>query len=130
MATTTTSTNGGVQLASSTPAMQGMTEQMRRCIQDCLECANICEQTIQFCLQLGGKHAAPDHIRLLRDCAETCLMSAAMMSRGSHFHRQHCALCAEICKACADSCARLGREPQLQTCADACRKCEQSCRQM
>lgn len=130
MVATTTSTNGGVPLASSTPVLQAMTEEMRDCIQDCLECANICEQTIAFCLQQGGPHAAPEHIRLLRDCADICLMAAAMMSRGSAFQRQHCALCAEVCKACAASCDRVGREPQMQTCADACRQCEQSCRRM
>lgn len=131
MATTTTvSTNGSVPLASSTPVVQNLPEEVRRCIQDCLECANICEQTIAFCLQQGGPHAEPDHIRLLRDCAEMCLMAASMMSRGSAFHRQHCALCADVCKACADSCARVGQEPQMKACTDACRKCEQSCRQM
>lgn len=131
MATATTpSTNGGVPLASSTPAMQALSEDIRRCIQDCLECANICEQTIAFCLQQGGPHADPAHIRLLRDCAETCLMSAAMMSRGSIFHKQHCALCADVCRACAKSCDQVGKEAQMQSCADACRRCEQSCRKM
>lgn len=123
-------TNGGVPLASSTPMVQGMSEELRRCIQDCLECANICEQTIQFCLQQGGKHAAPDHIRMLRDCADSCLMSAAMMSRQSSFHSQHCQLCAEICHACAESCDKMGTDPQMKACADACRTCEDSCKKM
>ena len=125
-----TGTNGGVQLASTTPQMQGMSEEMRRCIQDCLECANICEQTIAYCLTKGGKHASPEHIRVMRDCAESCMMAASMMARDSNFQSEHCALCADICRACEESCEKFGGDAQMKACADACRQCGDSCRRM
>ena len=125
-----TTTNGSVQLASSTPMVQNMKELMQRCIQHCIETANICEQTIQHCLQKGGKHADPDHLRLLRDCAESCTMSAGMMSRQSTFQAKHCRLCAEICRACAESCEQFGDDPQMKACAEACRLSESTCAQM
>lgn len=120
----------GVTMASSTPAMQKMSEEIRRCIQDCVECANICEQTLAYCLEMGGRHAEPEHIRLLRDCVESCAMSASMMGRGSRFAGAHCALCADVCRACAESCGRFGPDEQMEACAEACRKCEESCRRM
>jgi hypothetical protein len=123
-------TNGGVQLASTTPTLKNVPEAVRRCIQDCLECANICDQTMAFCLRQGGKHAEANHISLLRDCAESCSLAASMMSRGSRFQKQHCAMCADICHACAESCDKLGPMPEMQTCTEACRRCEQSCRTM
>jgi hypothetical protein len=128
--TQATTFNGGVQLASSTPIMKKESEAMRRCIQDCLELANICDQMLLFCIEQGGKHADPQHINLLRDCAESCIMSASMMARHSRFHGEHCELCAEICGACAQSCEKLGDAPEMKGCAEACRRCEQSCRQM
>ena len=120
----------GVKPASSTPFLQQMSDEMRRCIQDCLECANICEQTIAFCLRQGGKHAAPEHIALLQDCVESCTMSASMMARNSQFSADHCAMCAEICRACEESCERLGGDAQMKACAEACRMCADSCRKM
>lgn len=117
-------------MASSMPAMQDMPEKMRRCIQNCLECANICHQTIHHCLEMGGKHADPAHIRLLMDCAEACMMSASMMARQSSFHAQHCHLCAEICEACEKSCRKTGDDAQILACADACKQCAKSCREM
>lgn len=126
----TTTINGGVQTASSMPALQGVSEEMRRCIQDCIECANICEQTVAYCLELGGRHASAEHIKLLQDCAEACSIAASYMARHSRFYEEQCSLCAEICRVCAESCERLGPDPQMKACAEACRQCEESCRNM
>lgn len=114
----------------STPQFRQMDQLLQRCIEECLSCAVVCEQTLAYCLKQGGKHAEEEQIKLLIDCAESCRMSAAMMSRGSRFHARHCAMCAEICKACEESCEEFGDEPQLKACADACRSCFESCRQM
>jgi hypothetical protein len=113
-----------------TPHFGHMAEQMQRCIQECLSCFSVCEQTLAHCLKKGGKHAAPDLVKLLVDCAESCRMSAAMMSRESAFHARHCALCADICKACEEACEEFGSEAQMKACADACRSCAAACRSM
>ena len=89
-----------------TPHFGQMNERMQRCIQECMSCFSVCEQTLAHCLRKGGKHAAVDHVKLLLDCAESCRVSASMMSRESAFHARHCALCADICKAPARSPAR------------------------
>lgn len=114
----------------STPHFGHMAGQMQRCIQECLSCFSVCEQTLAHCLKKGGKHADAGLVRALLDCAESCRMSAAMMSRESAFHARQCALCADICKACEEACEAFGGDAQMKACADACRSCWESCRSM
>jgi len=105
--------------------------EMRQCIEECTRCHAICLETVGHCLELGGKHADPAHIRLLLDCADICRTSADFMLRGSDLHPRTCGVCAEVCRACADSCERMGRDDQMmQQCAQQCRRCAESCERM
>lgn len=127
---TTSGTQSFQAAFQATPHFGRMAEAMRRCIQECMSCFSICEQTLAHCLRKGGKHASADHVQLLIDCAESCRMSVSMMSRESQFHGRHCAMCAEICKACEESCEHFENDAQMKACADACRAYAQACRQM
>lgn len=103
---------------------------MQNCIDECQNCHQICVQTVEHCLTNGGKHAAPEHIRTLLDCAEICQTSANFMLRGSEIHSTVCGTCGEVCDLCAASCERIGNEDFMKQCVDACRRCAESCRQM
>lgn len=104
---------------------------VRRCIDACVECYNVCTEAVSHCLQLGGEHASAEHIRLLLDCANSCQASTESMLLGSQFQARLCAVCAEICEACATSCARIAGDDSLtKHCADTCRRCAASCRDM
>ncbi|MBH8555611.1 four-helix bundle copper-binding protein [Nostocaceae cyanobacterium CENA357] len=103
---------------------------MQQCIQNCLDCHSICLNSVAYCLQKGGRHAEPAHIRLMLDCAEICNTCANFMLRGSDLHARTCGVCAEICQRCADNCDRMGDDAQMKACADMCRRCADSCRQM
>lgn len=111
---------GGVQLS----------DEMKGCISNCLSCSAVCLQTVTYCLQKGGKHAALDHIRLLEDCVQICKTSADFMLRGSPLHARTCAVCAEVCERCAAECDKMGDDVVMKACADACRRCAESCRKM
>ena len=105
--------------------------EMRECIQHCTECHNVCVETLDHELRLGGPHAAADHVRLLLDCAQLCATSDDFMLRGSDYHARTCGVCAELCSACADSCQSVGPHDQtMQQCAEICRRCADSCRKM
>ena len=111
-------------------SMEGhhMSEDMRRCLQLCQDCHAICIHMIGHCLSLGGRHATPDHIRVLMDCAQICTTTADYMARGSSFHDRTCGLCAEICRLCADNCDRMaGDDLMVKQCAELCRRCAESC---
>lgn len=109
---------------------QAMNGEMQHCIESCTECHNICEQTIAYCLQTGGQHAAAPHLQSLLDCADVCTVSANFMLRQSELHPQMCGVCAEACNRCAQSCDQFGNDAQMKACADTCRQCAESCRQM
>lgn len=103
---------------------------MRQCIENCLQCHRVCVETLAYCLQKGGKHAEAKHLRLLMDCAEICQTSANFMLRGSELHTRTCFACAEVCERCADACARMGDDATMKACEDMCRRCADSCRNM
>jgi hypothetical protein len=108
-----------------------MTVEMRRCIEDCTECHQICLASVPHCLDMGGEHATPEHIRLLLDCAEICQTSADFMLQGSDFYGRICEVCAEVCERCAQSCESLvAYDPKLRECMGMCRVCAESCREI
>jgi hypothetical protein len=105
-------------------------EQMLVCIQNCQDCHRACLQTLTYCMKQGGRHAAPEHLRLLMDCADICLTSAAFMIRASDLHAHTCAACAVVCRHCADDCAEMGDDLRMKALADTCRHCADSCQAM
>lgn len=107
-----------------------MNPAMQQCIDNCLNCHRICLETLsQHCFRMGGEHVEQQHARLMLDCAQICQTSADFMIRGSDLHPLTCGVCAEICRRCADDCARFSGE-EMRRCADACSRCAQSCRTM
>lgn len=106
-------------------------DEMQKCIHLCHDCHALCILTIGNCLKLGGRHAAPEHIRLLQDCAELCEITAHYLIRGSSLHERMCGLCAEVCRQCADNCLQVAGDDQMvKKCAEMCKTCAGSCERM
>src|SRR3954465_7738287 len=105
-------------------------EEMLRCIEICTDCHKACVETIPYCLQQGGPHAHPNHIRVMMDCAEICQTSANFMLRGSDLHVYTCGACAEGCDRCAADCEEMADDSRMAACAEMCRRCAASCREM
>jgi hypothetical protein len=108
----------------------GQSSELQGCITNCIDCHAVCTSCVQHCLTKGGKHADPEHIRLLLDCAEICQTSANFMLRGSALHALTCRVCAEVCEQCARSCERMADDAMMTQCAEACRRCAESCSRM
>ena len=101
---------------------------LAECIEICGECRDECHDILfNHCLEKGGKFAEKEHIKLLVDCIQACQTAEGFMKRDSTLYAAECAVCAEVCDACAVSCERIGGE-ELKRCAEACRRCAQSCR--
>src|SRR5689334_4182526 len=96
-------------------------QSMQECIRSCTECHRVCQETVTYCLQRGGKYAEGRHVRLLLDCAEICQTSANFMIRGSNLHARTCGLCAEVCERCTIDCEQMDNDEQMRKCAEACR---------
>ena len=105
-------------------------DEWNKCIEACLDCYRVCQETLQYCLNKGGDHASANHIQLLMDCSMLCQLSANFMIHKSRYSVALCKLCAEICEACADSCSKFAHDAQMQVCADVCRLCAKSCKSM
>jgi hypothetical protein len=98
-------------------------------IKACQECVTACERCAAACL--NGEHAAKmaKCIALCRDCSDLCSLSAKHMARDSACAKKLCALCADVCQACTEQCAK-HETVHCQQCAEACRKCADECKKM
>ena len=105
------------------------TARMQENIVECDSCHDLCVETIGYCLSMGGRHADPAHVKLMMDCAEICQTTADFMLRDSSLYRAVCAVCADVCEACAGSCAALDGA-EMAACTEACRRCAAACRAM
>lgn len=103
---------------------------LHECIASCRQCHDVCVQTLSHCIEQGGRHVQPAHIRLLLDCIDICKTSVAFMLRGSDLHGSVCATCAEVCEWCAGDCERLADDERMRACAEACHACARICREM
>lgn len=104
-------------------------EQFQSCIDACNDCAVACDHCAASCLAEQDVKAMARCIALDMDCAQICRLASAYMSRGSEFSKALCRLCAEVCQACGDECAKhpMGH---CQACAQACQRCAEECRRM
>lgn len=108
--------------------MHAFSKEMSECIDACLNCHKTClGLAMTHCLEEGGKHVKPQHFRMMIDCASICATTADFMLHKSQFYRELCGLCATVCAACAEDCARLDG---MEDCVAACRRCAETCRAM
>jgi hypothetical protein len=105
--------------------MNQLSQQIRDAIQTLQHCHATCHSmAMTHCLEMGGEHARPQHLRLMQDCAAFCAFTADALGRKSQFHSRFAALCAEVCETCAEDCAAIG---EMEECVAACRDCARVC---
>jgi hypothetical protein len=110
--------------------LRGPHQARQDAIRNAQDCAAICVQTVQYCLEVGGAHVEPAHVRHLQDCADVCETATKIMLRGSPHHAELMTACATLCDVCAASCEKYIGDAQLKACANQCRLCASACRQM
>ncbi len=101
-----------------------------KCIQNCRDCYNICIQTAEYCIQMGGEYVESGRLESLMDCADTCRAGANFMAQGSSLQAHTCNVCMEECERCAQLCAEFETDAQMQACTEECQRCIESCREM
>jgi hypothetical protein len=105
--------------------MNNFSQQIRDTMAALQHCHNTClSMAMTHCLEIGGEHSRPQHLRLMLDCAALCAATEDFLARKSQFHNRICALCAEVAQTCAEDCARLG---DMEACVEACRKVTAAC---
>jgi len=101
--------------------------EVQDCIRSCLDCYSTCQETLNYCLQMAGKHSELSHIRLLMDCVEICETNASYMLRNSDLYMSTCSVCAEVCDGAAESCEQFESDPRMAVAAEQCRRTADLC---
>lgn len=104
-------------------------QKFNACIEACHACVVACNHCASACLKEPDVKMMVRCIALDMDCAQVCALAAAMMSRDSQHAQAICAVCADICQACGDECAKHDMD-HCQQCAKSCHHCAQECRSM
>jgi hypothetical protein len=101
-------------------------QQIKRCIQECNKCRDVCRQTIDYCQEQAGELLRI--IPVLEDCADICEIVPNFLNRDSIFYKEVCSLCAEVCERTAQECRQFDKDKTLQKCAESCTQCALACR--
>lgn len=99
---------------------------MHDCTEICLRTHQECMETFQYCLQHGGEHADPHHLKLMQTSIEITYTAARFMMLQSPYHQIMCEVCAKTCLDCAKSCEEM-RDDTLMRCAQLLHECSESC---
>lgn len=109
--------------------MTGSYEKWQACIEACLQCAAVCNHCASSCTKEDDVKMMARCIQLDMECAAICYSAAQLMSLGSSRAEEICRICAQICQACGDECAKHEMK-HCKECAEVCYRCAEECRSM
>jgi hypothetical protein len=97
---------------------------LRVCVDSCLQCLVACELCATACLERADSKAMTRCIQLALICADLCALTAREITRRSDLMLEVCALCVLASRSCGSECARHSDTDHCKRCATACRRCE------
>ncbi len=89
---------------------------------NCKACADVCQQTVNYCASMKGKFAEPAIVNVIKDCFTACRTTGDYLTRGSALDVKSAATCIQACNECAKTCDQFAGDQQMVTCANECRK--------
>src|SRR5690606_486525 len=90
-------------------------------------CQAVCDNMVAMVASMPDAAFRSRQLRLLRDCANICALTAQMLARSSYISKQKALLCAHICERCGQECMKYP-DPYSQHCAQVCLHCASVCR--
>jgi hypothetical protein len=100
------------------------------CIEVCNDCFGACEFCATECLREEEVKMMSKCIQLCLDYANISVTASQFMSRDSEYAKQICNVCADICDTCGVECEKHQTMEHCKQCAQICRKCASECRKM
>lgn len=100
---------------------------LRDAVEACTEARSTCLRTATYCIETGGRHLKPDHLRLLMDAAEVAGLHAGFLLRGSQYRDHTAAAAIAVLRAAAADCDGFEGDGHMLHCAEACRRAADSC---
>jgi len=103
-----------------------------QCAKECSDCQRACDSCAHHCAHMiaSGKKEHLSSLQTCQDCATHCSAAACIMSRKGPFSDLICTACAEACARCGKECEKFPDDQHMKACAEECRKCEKACREM
>ncbi|MGP5341970.1 four-helix bundle copper-binding protein [Glutamicibacter arilaitensis] len=84
---------------------EDMVAELRLCIRTNLDCADICNATVNVLTRQTGQN--PSAVKaMLEACRTACQQCATECEKHAGMH-EHCQVCAEACRRCEKACALL-----------------------
>lgn len=106
-------------------------ERHQAALQALYDCLAACEHCASSCLAEQDVQMLAECIRLDRDCADVCALTARYLARDSRFTGPLAQLCAQTCDACGAECRKhADMHDHCRACMEACERCAQACRQL
>ena len=114
-------------------ASEGETQELIRCIEECLACGQTCTSCADSCLAEDAVASLRHCVRTCLDCADVCDATARVATRltggRSASLRTLLEACAEECRICGEECDKHAHHHEhCRVCAATCRSCEEACR--
>ena len=91
-----------------------------------IKCITACETCSVLCFQEENIKIMERCIRLDRDCADICALTAKFVARDSEFANDLLQYCINACRACEEEC-RKHEHDHCQKCAEKCKECYEAC---
>lgn len=101
-------------------------EDLEPCMKACAQALLATRQCANACIRSGDRLLEACALIDL-DCAAQCEATIGALSRESPHHGDFCALCAHLCRACAEECEKHEHHAHCKRCAEACRACAAAC---
>ena len=119
-------------LADDAPDHSAHAHAFEHCAKACGDCQRACDSCSTHCQHLVAQ-GKKEHQRTLRtclDCATHCSAAAQITARQGPFSDLICTACAEACAKCGKECEKFNEDEHMKKCAEECRRCEKACREM
>ncbi len=91
-----------------------------------IKCMTACETCATLCLEEDDVKKMVRCIKIDRDCADICLLTAQFVARNSEHAKHVMRECIEICRECAKECKQHEAE-HCQHCAQICEETASAC---
>lgn len=97
-----------------------MTPALRQSMNDCLEAHLSCVELEAQARKMDDLRVDRALLRTIRECAEMCRLTAEAALHDSESRPALARACVEVSRRCAEDCARIQGNAEMQRCADVC----------
>lgn len=100
--------------------MNAMTPAMRQSMKDCMEAHLSCAELESRAREMDDLRVDEALLQVIRECSDMCRLTAEAAIHDSESRPALAKACVEVSRRCAEDCARIQGNIEMQRCADIC----------